>query len=98
MRALNASKKAKKLESWEPYLIADLETTVTEPARALEVDWQENMKENLPCEFEYQVITAAAPLDHLQVLTRLFKKGHPQSIFYGRSIAKLENGKFALWI
>lgn len=97
MRALIASKRAKKLESWDADLVADLETTVRELTRAVEADWQENTKKNLPCEFEYQVIRAA-PVDHLRVLTRLFKNGDPQSIFYGRSIAKLEDGKFVLWV
>ncbi|MCO5053047.1 MAG: hypothetical protein M9920_12170 [Verrucomicrobiae bacterium] len=97
MQALNASKKAKKLESWDADLIGNLETTVKELTRVVEADWQENMTEKLPCEFEYQMIRAADPVDHLKVLTRLYKDGDPQSIFYGRSIAKLEDNKFVLW-
>jgi len=98
MQMLGALKAAKALKPWDAHLFADSETIIKELARVVEADRQENANRNLPCEFEYQVIRASTPVDHLQVLTRFFKKGDPQSIFYGRFIARLESGEFALWI
>ena len=82
----------------QPDLVADLETLVEEVVRVVNADALENTLENLPCEFEYQLVWLAKPMNHIKVLTRLFKEGDHQSIFYGRSIVRLADQQFALWV
>ena len=98
MDALEPSTHWQTLRPSKPHLVADLETIVKKVAGVIEADSRENARQNLPCQFEYQLIRVSKPMNHIQVLTRFFKKGDPQSIFYGRSIAKVEENKFALWI
>lgn len=98
MRDLGVSPQESPLRASKPHLVADLESIVQEVVRVVEADFQDNERQNLPCQFEYHLIKASKPVKHIQVLTRLFKDGDPQSIFYGRAIASREDSKFALWV
>ncbi|MCW5555765.1 MAG: hypothetical protein KIS67_26860 [Verrucomicrobiae bacterium] len=96
--SLKPSARAWKLNSWEPDVAGSLEVVVQALTRVLEDDWRENVSQKLPCKFEYQILRVKTPFDHVQVLTRLFSPPDPQSIFYGREVAKLGDDDFVVWV
>lgn len=96
--SLQATEQAKELEEWEPDFVAGLTDTLKEIASVLERDRLSNLEKDLPCNFEYQIRRIEIPLDHLQVLTRLFKPGDVQSIFYGCFVSRLDKNMFSTWV
>ncbi len=96
--SLKPSDRARKLNSWDPDVVGNLEVVVQTLTRVLEDDWRENASQKLPCNFEYQILRVKTPFDHVQVLTRLFSPPDSQSIFYGREVAKLNDDDFVAWV
>lgn len=98
LQTLIPSSQSKNLEDWAPHFIGNFDDTVLELRRILDLDWNQNINQNLPYNFDYVVMRVNTPADHVQVLTRLFKQGDSQSIFYGRHIARLNEVQFITWI
>jgi hypothetical protein len=86
------------LNSWNPELVGGAEEVVKTLKQVVTKDWRENVSEKVPWRIEYQLLRVTAPIDHVQLLTRLFSPPDPQSIYYGREIARLDEDRFVAWV
>jgi hypothetical protein len=91
---------AQTVHKWEEATIGSLENVVEALRRALESDWEKNQDESAEAswEFDYVVFREDLPCAHVYVATRYYHTEQSGNIFYGRTVRRIDETRFAIWI